>query len=106
MAVTALRDLGHDVLWVRTDFPGSSDDTILARAQAEERIVITFDKDFGELAFRMGLPASCGVVLFRIKSPTAELQVRRVLAVLSQRNDWAGSFAVVTNDRIRIRPLV
>jgi predicted nuclease of predicted toxin-antitoxin system len=60
------------VVWIRTDAPGSSDRAILARAQAENRIIITFDKDFGELAFRFGLPATSGIILFRISpaSPT------------------------------------
>jgi predicted nuclease of predicted toxin-antitoxin system len=53
-AVTALREQGHDVLWIRTDAPGISDHEVLTHAQAEARILITFDKDFGELAFRFG----------------------------------------------------
>ena len=32
---------------------------------AESRLLLTFDKDFGELTFRLGVPASCGIVLFR-----------------------------------------
>jgi predicted nuclease of predicted toxin-antitoxin system len=62
-AVTALQQRGHDVVWVRTDAPGSSDVEILARAQREERIVVTFDKDF-ELAFRSSPPAFGGIILF------------------------------------------
>ncbi len=53
-AVEALRQQGYDVVWVRTDAPGSSDHVILARAQAENRVIVTLDKDFGELAFRVG----------------------------------------------------
>jgi predicted nuclease of predicted toxin-antitoxin system len=49
--VAVLRQRGHDVVWVRTEAPGSSDQEVLERAQAEDRIVATFDKDFGELAF-------------------------------------------------------
>jgi predicted nuclease of predicted toxin-antitoxin system len=59
--VAALRGMGHDVAWVWEDARGSKDQTILKRAQAEGRIVVTFDKDFGELAFRAGLPSLCGV---------------------------------------------
>jgi predicted nuclease of predicted toxin-antitoxin system len=66
-AVDALRARGHEVAWVRTDAPDSGDREVLARAAAEERLLITFDKDFGELAFRGGLPASSGIVLFRIR---------------------------------------
>ncbi len=58
--VSALRHAQHDVVWIRTDAPGSSDEAILARAQAEGRIVVTFDKDFGELAYRWGLAATSG----------------------------------------------
>lgn len=63
-AVDALRAQGHDVAWIRLDAPGSSDREVLARAQNENRILITFDKDFGELALKEGLPAASGVILF------------------------------------------
>lgn len=55
-AVDALRAAGHDVVWIHTDAPGSTDPDVLALAQREGRIVVTFDKDFGELAWRTRLP--------------------------------------------------
>ena len=64
-AVQALRDAGHDIVWVATDFPSISDREVLARAVADQRVLLTFDKDFGELGFRIGLPATCGLVVFR-----------------------------------------
>jgi predicted nuclease of predicted toxin-antitoxin system len=64
--IRELRQRGHDVLSVKEPMRAESDHAILARAQAEKRLVVTHDKDFGELAFRFGLPASCGVVLFRL----------------------------------------
>jgi predicted nuclease of predicted toxin-antitoxin system len=104
-AVRALRERGHDVAWIRSDAPGSTDVKVLARAQAESRILVTFDKDFGELAFRSGFPALSGIVLFRI-SMTSPLHVARVaVAALESRTDWAGHFAVVEDDRIRMTPL-
>ena len=51
-----LRRRGHDVLSVKESMRSEADDVILARAQREERIVVTHDKDFGELAFVMGCP--------------------------------------------------
>ena len=63
-AVALLRAHGHDVRWARTDSPGAADQWILGRAQVEARIIVTFDKDFGDLAFRQRLSAACGVVLF------------------------------------------
>jgi len=104
-AVTALRARGHDIVWVRSDAPGSSDPQVLARAQAEERILVTFDKDFGELAFRSGLPASSGIVLFRISVPSSLYVAQVAVAALESRTDWAGHFAVIEDDRIRMTPL-
>lgn len=104
-AVIALRDRGHDVTWIRADAPGSTDFQVLARAQVEGRILITFDKDFGELAFRSELPASSGIVLFRISVPSSSHIARVAVAALESRTDWAGHFAVVEDDRIRMTPL-
>ena|SRR5262245_43232522 len=101
-AVEALRLRGHDVAWVRTDAPGSSDRQVLDRAIAEDRLLITFDKDFGELAFRAGRPASCGVVLFRIRLTSPSQVAQRAVAALESRADWAGHFAVVLDDRVRM----
>ncbi len=56
-AVSALRAAGMDVLWVRQDSPGLNDIDVLAWAVREKRILLTFDKDFGELAFRSHLPS-------------------------------------------------
>lgn len=104
-AVRALQLEGHDVSWIRMDSPGSSDRYVLSRAQAENRVIITFDKDFGELAFRFGLPATCGIILFRI-APASPAQVTRVaVAALAQRIDWVGHFAVIEEGRIRLTPL-
>jgi len=107
LAVKALQDLGHDVLWARTDMRGESDDVILHRAQAEDRLVVTFDKDFGELAFRWGLPASCGVILFRLRTQSPDYVRNRVVEILAARADadWLGHFFVVEEYRIRVRPL-
>jgi predicted nuclease of predicted toxin-antitoxin system len=103
--VRELRRLGHDVASVKESMRGAEDREVLARAQAEGRLVVTFDKDFGELAYRFGLPASSGVILFRLSGSDPEIDNARALAALESGIDWVGSFAVVTNDRIRIRPL-
>ena len=104
-AVLALREKGHDVVWIRTDMPGSNDEDILTRAVAEERILITFDKDFGELAFHAHLPAKCCVILFRISTPSSSFVSNVVIAAIESRSDWAGHFTVVEEHRIRMRLL-
>jgi len=100
-----LRQRGHDVLSVKESMRSENDAVILARAQAEQRIVVTQDKDFGELAFRAKLPAECGVILFRLTASDRDRDNARILEALESRSDWAGHFSVVTDDRIRVRPL-
>jgi len=104
-AVDTLRLHGHDVAWVRTDAPGSSDQQVLKWARTDDRILITFDKDFGELAFRSRLPASSGIILFRISPPSSAHVARVATTALNSRTDWVGHFAVVEDTRIRMTPL-
>ena len=104
-AVLALRENGQDVAWIREDARGSNDEQVLARAQIEERILITFDKDFGELAFRSKLPATSGVILFRISAPSSQHVAQVAVQVIAIRTDWAGHFSVIEDKRIRMTPL-
>lgn len=106
LAVEALRQHGHDVLWARLDMPGEDDAAILSRAQAEKRLVLTFDKDFGELAFRWGLPADSGVILFRFAADRPHVVAAWIVDLFAKHSDWAGLFSVVESHRIRTRPLV
>lgn len=104
-AVAALSGAGNDIVWVRTEAPGSKDEEILAWAMRENRALLKFDQDFGELAWRAGLPASCGIVLFRIPMPNASGVGTAIAALLGERSDWAGHFSVIQPGRIRMRPL-
>jgi predicted nuclease of predicted toxin-antitoxin system len=104
VSATVIQTL-HDVLSVKESLRGEKDSAILARAQAEQRLVVTHDKDFGELAFRSGLPAECGVILLRLLGDNAAADNQRVLQAIEGRSDWAGHFSVVSDDRIRMRPL-
>ena len=103
--VTALRAQGHDVCWARTDTPGASDREILSLAGQQKRLIITFDKDFGSLAFQFRLPATCGIILFRIGMDSPSEIAETVEEILSSLNYWIGHFSVVDRDRLRMRPL-
>ena len=103
--VEHLRQNGHDVLAVKESMRGATDPEILARAQAESRVLISQDKDFGELAFHSHLPSHCGVILFRLDGEDPDDDIRRMVEAVESRTDWAGSFAVVDQYRIRLRPL-
>jgi len=90
---------------VRTASPGASDKEILALAIREERILLTFDKDFGEIARAATLPAKCGVILLRVPMPPPR-EIARLAVTLMGRDDWGGRFSVVEPGRIRSRALV
>ncbi|MDQ3004439.1 MAG: DUF5615 family PIN-like protein [Chloroflexota bacterium] len=101
-AVEALRANGPDVVWVREDARGSNDEQVLARAQQEDRILVTFDKDFGELAFRTKLPSTSGVILFRISPISSQYISQVAVQAIASRADWAGHFSVIEDQRIRM----
>jgi predicted nuclease of predicted toxin-antitoxin system len=103
--VTALRVAGHDVAWTREDAPGSSDEAVLDFARLERRVLITCDKDFGELAFRRGLTSSSGVILFRIAAESPARLAEAFVRAVASRTDWAGHFSVIEHDRIRMTVL-
>jgi predicted nuclease of predicted toxin-antitoxin system len=104
-AVEALQTAGHNVAWIRIESPGITDEEVLARAVAEQRVLFTFDKDFGELAYRVGLPSECGVVLFRIRMDSPDQLAERVVNLVASRTDWVGHFSVIDDTKIRIRNL-
>ena len=101
--VAALRSAGHDVLWVSSASPGAADTHVLAMAESDRRILLTFDKDFGELAWRAGLPPSCGVILFRVPTPPAVSIGAALAERIAERDDWAGHFSVIEPGRVRMR---
>ena len=100
-----LRAKGCDATSIRELFPGAADEAVLQMAVAEERILVTHDKDFGELAFHRGLPAQCGVVLFRITITDFDAALEFMLQTILGGGDWSGHFFVVERHRIRRRPL-
>ena len=105
LAVTALRAHGYDVVWIREDAPGIDDLEILSRATHESRILITFDKDFGELIFRSGLNATSEIIFFRILPASPSVVAQAVVTALESRTGWEGHFSVVDESRVRMRPL-
>ncbi len=103
--VAYLRSLGHDVTYAAEISPRAEDQVVLDFASRQGRILLTCDKDFGELCFRGGRPA-CGVILIRSRDVTPEGRVRLLRGFLeSHAASVEGSFAVLTDGRTRIRRL-
>ena len=73
--------------------------------ERDSLIILTFDKDFGELAWCAPLPPHSGIVLFRVPMPAAQSVGPVLAARLGERDDWEGHFSVVEPARIRRRQL-
>jgi predicted nuclease of predicted toxin-antitoxin system len=104
--VASLRATGHDVVYVPERYAGISDDEVLQIAFAEGRILLTEDKDFGELAYRLKKPAY-GMILIRIAVQERHRKWPRMEALIAKHQDkLQGHFVVVDQDKYRFRPLV
>lgn len=100
---TFLTNLGYDVQLMGASDPCASDETLWGMAHQEGRLVITLDKDFGELLFVQRRPHA-GIIRL-LDMPIAE-QVAAMQELLSdyETNLSSGAMIVVTRGRIRVRP--
>jgi predicted nuclease of predicted toxin-antitoxin system len=100
-----LRGQRLDVTWVLEVDSGATDEDILARAYHERRILLTFDRDYGELVFRRGLRCA-GVLLVRLNDVQQGERFNRFQKIWPVvAPDIIDNFVVVTHKRVRIRPL-
>jgi predicted nuclease of predicted toxin-antitoxin system len=103
--VECLRQDGHIVWYVAEMEPGISDDIVLDLANQEGALLLTFDKDFGELVFRLRRIAS-GVVLIRLSGLSTIRKAEIVTRAINQHtNELLGAFTVITPTTIRIRKI-
>lgn len=102
-AKSTLAAAGHDVVWVGDRSKDPGDEEILSEAHRDERVLVTLDKDFGDLAVLWGTPHH-GIV--RLVNIPARQQSHFVAHVLSLHGTelLSGAIATVELRRIRIRP--
>ena len=94
---------GYDALLISTINPSMSDSEILAIAENENRMVITMDKDFGELVYHSE-KAHAGVLLLRLEDATGEEKVEVMRFIIDNFKDiLEHKFCVFKNGRLRIR---
>jgi predicted nuclease of predicted toxin-antitoxin system len=100
--VRALRAAGHDVIAVAEISPRADDTAVIALARDENRVLLTEDKDFGQLVYASGSP-SAGIVLFRFPARARGLLSETALKIVQEKgNRLAGRFVVVQPGRVRI----
>jgi predicted nuclease of predicted toxin-antitoxin system len=100
-----LRESGHDAVYMSDVAPRTADPEVLYRAERENRLLLTEDKDFGDLVFRQARPVP-GLVLMRIDPSRRSRKGPRLLAAIDRFGDTLfGRYTVIEDARFRSRPL-
>ncbi|WP_448265060.1 DUF5615 family PIN-like protein [Nostoc sp. DSM 114159] len=100
--VERLRLDGHEILYVVEMQPGIPDDEVLNLANNESAILLTSDKDFGELVFRLRRIAA-GVVLIRLFGLSSNDRAEIIANAINEHaNELLGAFTVISSKSIRI----
>jgi len=95
----------HDVVSIYDEARGSDDDAVLSRAVSEQRILITNDKDFGEMVFRERRP-HCGVILLRLPDERTASKIASLRGLLARYAEHLpDAFVVLTDTQIRFAAL-
>ncbi len=102
--VARLREDGHEVDYIAEMESGISDDRVLSHANLRQALLITTDKDFGELVFRQSR-LNAGVLLLRLPgvSPSQKAEIVSG-AVTAHGTEMQTAFTVITSKIVRIRP--
>ena len=102
--VDRLRQEGHDVVYIAELSPSVSDEEVLRQANDRGALLVTADKDFGELVFRLGR-LHAGVVLIRLAGLPVSLKADIVSEALRDHAaELLGAFSVIAPGMVRIRP--
>ncbi len=101
--ISRLRADGHLIEAVSEMDPGIQDDEVLERATTQGSLLLTADKDFGELIYRQRL-ASMGIVLIRLSGLPAQVKANIVSKAIQYHADelW-NAFSVIEHSQVRIR---
>ncbi|PYS92664.1 MAG: hypothetical protein DMF64_08285 [Acidobacteria bacterium] len=101
--VERLRLDGHEVLYIAEMERGISDETVLERANERAALLLTADKDFGELIFRARRLSTGGVVLLRLAGLSAEAKAEIVAdAFRDHVTEFLHCFSVISPSRVRV----
>ncbi len=104
--VELLRINGHDVLYASEQMSGALDDDILLTAYNDKRILLTEDKDFGELVYRLKKPSN-GIILIRIDVKNRHKKWTRLQKLIElYEKRLSGNFVVIDTKKFRFRSLI
>ncbi len=105
-SVHLLRRAGHHVISILEDHPGMKDIDVLKQALRGKRIILTFDRDYGELIFKYPKLIPEGLVYFRFDPSTSEQPAIILINIMKEKDiNLLGHFTVIEEDRVRQRAL-
>lgn len=104
--VVGVRAAGYDVVSITERMPGVEDEKVIELAASERRLLVTEDKDFGQLVFAAAKENS-GVILIRYPATARSLLVDAVVKLLAERADALyNRFVVMEPGRVRVTQLI
>lgn len=106
-SIRLLREAGLDIEAIGETAPGAPDVQVLSRAVSNDQLLITFDRDFGELIYRRDAPVPPGVIYVRVlpTSPEEPAQLLQDLLAVPEI-ELLDRFTVLERERVRQRPLL
>ena len=104
-AVWALRSAGEDVLSVTESSPGIADDEVLRLARVQGRVIVTFDRDYGDLVFRRRVPPPAGVLFLRLTPKSPRELATYLIELKGSGVQLEGRFTTASRKGIRRRPM-
>jgi predicted nuclease of predicted toxin-antitoxin system len=99
--VRHLRIGGDDVVYAAEVLVGASDEQVLKTALEQDRVVLTFDRDFGEMVFHQRLPAPAGIVLFPLHQQPPEATLSFLQAFFDSQPILRKMFTVSSHGQFR-----
>ena len=105
-SIRLLRQAGHRVVSIIQEAPGSKDQDILIRAHAENLVILTFDRDYGEMIYRHKAAPPAGVIYLRFAPLTPSEPGEILLNIIEKKSlSLTDRFTIVERGRIRQRAL-
>lgn len=105
-SIIQLENAGHQVKRFADVALGAPDEEVLAYAEKSSSILLTFDKDFGQLIFREGLSVP-GVVFYRYRGPDPAWAGKILIHLIeAEKLNFSRQFVTIEEDKVRIRNLV
>lgn len=102
-SIVMMRAQGLEVASIRVEAQGAKDHEVISRARHEGSVILTLDKDYGELIFKRGVIDPPAVLFLRYRGRDPQAPARLVLGLLATNTELLNRFTVLEEDGVRQR---